>query len=138
MAVSVLASLYPGTVSSCPDGRQPLAPFYAAHYTNCLHVPTSTFLRFACLVSTFPPPPLLQARLPFFDSTLDLVHCVNSVKYLPILEFEELLFEWDRVLRVGEWNHARHAWAVWHCLSLHLCITAGMARVCEWQSAASE
>ena len=42
-----------------------------------------------------------QARLPFFDGTLDLVHCVNSVKYLPLGEFEDLLFEWDRVLRVG-------------------------------------
>eukprot|EP00270_Netrium_digitus_P003644 TRINITY_DN1430_c0_g2_i1.p1 TRINITY_DN1430_c0_g2~~TRINITY_DN1430_c0_g2_i1.p1 ORF type:complete len:239 (+),score=75.81 TRINITY_DN1430_c0_g2_i1:361-1077(+) len=42
-----------------------------------------------------------KARLPLFDNTLDLIHCVNSIKYLPILEFEELLFEWDRVLRVG-------------------------------------
>ncbi|CAI5532607.1 unnamed protein product [Closterium sp. Naga37s-1] len=42
------------------------------------------------------------ARLPFFDNTLDLVHCVNSVKYLPLGEFEDLLYEWDRVLRVGE------------------------------------
>lgn len=42
-----------------------------------------------------------KARLPFFDNTFDLVHCVNSIKYLPILEFEELVFEWDRVLRVG-------------------------------------
>lgn len=41
------------------------------------------------------------ARLPFFDNTLDLVHCVNSVKYLPLGEFEDLLYEWDRVLRVG-------------------------------------
>ncbi|CAI5528409.1 unnamed protein product [Closterium sp. Naga37s-1] len=42
-----------------------------------------------------------KARLPLFDNTLDLVHCVNSIKYLPVLEFEELIFEWDRVLRVG-------------------------------------
>ena len=55
-------------------------------------------------ISKFPCPSSLQARLPFFDGTLDLVHCVNSIKYLPMLEFEELLFEWDRVLRVGEWD----------------------------------
>ncbi|CAI5484951.1 unnamed protein product [Closterium sp. Yama58-4] len=42
-----------------------------------------------------------KARLPFFDGSLDLIHSVNSVKYLPMLEFEEMLFEWDRVLRVG-------------------------------------
>ncbi|CAI5489255.1 unnamed protein product, partial [Closterium sp. Naga37s-1] len=40
-------------------------------------------------------------RLPFMDGTLDMVHCVNSIKYLPIQEFEELLYDWDRVLRVG-------------------------------------
>lgn len=45
---------------------------------------------------------LSQSRLPLFDNTLDIIHCVNSVKYLPMIEFEELLFEWDRVLRVGE------------------------------------
>lgn len=42
-----------------------------------------------------------KARLPFFDNTLDIIHCVNSVKYLPMLEFEELIYEWDRVLRPG-------------------------------------
>eukprot|EP00850_Spirogloea_muscicola_P021249 SM000242S08485 [mRNA] locus=s242:88605:92567:+ [translate_table: standard] len=42
-----------------------------------------------------------KARLPFFDNTLDIVHSVNSVKYLPMLDFEELIFEWDRVLRPG-------------------------------------
>ncbi|CAI7880193.1 unnamed protein product [Closterium sp. NIES-54] len=42
-----------------------------------------------------------KARLPFFDGSLDIIHSVNSVKYLPMLEFEEMLFEWDRVLRVG-------------------------------------
>ena len=52
-----------------------------------------------------------QARLPFFDGTLDLVHCVNSVKYLPLAEFEDLLFEWDRVLRVGEYS-AQHFVAI--------------------------
>ena len=52
-----------------------------------------------------------QARLPFFDGTLDLVHCVNSVKYLPLAEFEDLLFEWDRVLRVGECS-AQHFVAI--------------------------
>ncbi|CAI5998077.1 unnamed protein product [Closterium sp. NIES-65] len=64
-----------------------------------------------------------QARLPFFDGALDIIHSVNSVKYLPMLEFEEMLFdinsvkylpvvefeemlfEWDRVLRVGESLH---------------------------------
>ncbi|CAI5513815.1 unnamed protein product [Closterium sp. Naga37s-1] len=48
-----------------------------------------------------PPSPLPQQRLPLLDNTLDLVHCVNSIKYLPMQEFEELLFDWDRVLRVG-------------------------------------
>ncbi|CAI5490896.1 unnamed protein product [Closterium sp. Naga37s-1] len=42
-----------------------------------------------------------KARLPLYDATLDIVHTVNSVKYLPMLEFEEMLFEWDRVLRGG-------------------------------------
>ncbi|CAI5491856.1 unnamed protein product [Closterium sp. Naga37s-1] len=42
-----------------------------------------------------------KARLPFFDGSLDIIHSVNSVKYLPMLEFEEMLFDWDRVLRVG-------------------------------------
>ncbi|CAI5470950.1 unnamed protein product [Closterium sp. Yama58-4] len=42
-----------------------------------------------------------KARLPFYDNTLDIIHSVNSVKYLPILDFEELVFEWDRVLRPG-------------------------------------
>ena len=43
-----------------------------------------------------------QSRLPLYDGTLDIIHSVNSIKYLPQLEFEEMLFEWDRVLRVGE------------------------------------
>eukprot|EP00897_Mesotaenium_endlicherianum_P002340 jgi/Mesen1/2133/ME000152S01217 len=42
-----------------------------------------------------------KARLPFFDNTLDVVHSMNSIKYLPLVEFEELLFEWNRVLRPG-------------------------------------
>ncbi|CAI7888208.1 unnamed protein product [Closterium sp. NIES-54] len=42
-----------------------------------------------------------KARLPLYDNTLDIIHSVNSVKYLPILDFEELVFEWDRVLRPG-------------------------------------
>ncbi|GJP29811.1 hypothetical protein CLOM_g19883 [Closterium sp. NIES-68] len=42
-----------------------------------------------------------KARLPFYDNTLDVIHSVNSVKYLPIIDFEELVFEWDRVLRPG-------------------------------------
>ncbi|CAI5514953.1 unnamed protein product [Closterium sp. Naga37s-1] len=42
-----------------------------------------------------------KARLPFYDNTLDVIHSVNSVKYMPVLEFEELVFEWDRVLRPG-------------------------------------
>ncbi|GJP83786.1 hypothetical protein CLOP_g13894 [Closterium sp. NIES-67] len=42
-----------------------------------------------------------KARLPFYDNTLDVVHNVNSVKYMPVLEFEELVYEWDRVLRPG-------------------------------------
>ncbi|CAI5505141.1 unnamed protein product [Closterium sp. Naga37s-1] len=42
-----------------------------------------------------------QARLPFFDGTLDIIHSINSIKYMPPLEFEEMLFEWDRVLRPG-------------------------------------
>ncbi|CAI5479759.1 unnamed protein product [Closterium sp. Yama58-4] len=42
-----------------------------------------------------------KARLPFYDNTLDVIHSVNSVKYMPLVEFEELVFEWDRVLRPG-------------------------------------
>ncbi|GJP54210.1 hypothetical protein CLOM_g13308, partial [Closterium sp. NIES-68] len=42
-----------------------------------------------------------QARFPFFDGTLDIIHSINSIKYMPPLEFEEMLFEWDRVLRPG-------------------------------------
>eukprot|EP00270_Netrium_digitus_P015359 TRINITY_DN5367_c0_g1_i1.p1 TRINITY_DN5367_c0_g1~~TRINITY_DN5367_c0_g1_i1.p1 ORF type:complete len:399 (-),score=99.11 TRINITY_DN5367_c0_g1_i1:525-1679(-) len=42
-----------------------------------------------------------RARLPFFDNTLDVVHAVNSIKYLELPEFEELLFEWNRILRPG-------------------------------------
>lgn len=42
-----------------------------------------------------------RARLPFFDNSLDVVHSVNSIKYLPLEEFEELVMEWDRVLRPG-------------------------------------
>jgi len=30
-----------------------------------------------------------------------VVHSVNSIKYIPIVQFEELVYEWDRVLRVG-------------------------------------
>jgi len=44
----------------------------------------------------------VQSRLPLYDGTLDIVHSVNSIKYLPPLEFEELLYEWDRVLRAGQ------------------------------------
>ncbi|CAI5484946.1 unnamed protein product [Closterium sp. Yama58-4] len=44
---------------------------------------------------------ILKARLPFFNGSLDIIHSVNSIKYLPMLEFEEMLFEWDRVLRVS-------------------------------------
>ena len=62
-----------------------------------------------------------QARLPFFDGTLDLVHCVNSVKYLPLAEFEDLLFEWDRVLRVGECS-AQHFVAIsWYPVASGSC-----------------
>ncbi|CAI5983421.1 unnamed protein product [Closterium sp. NIES-64] len=50
---------------------------------------------------SLPPDQPLQRRLPFMDGMLDMVHCVNSIKYLPIQEFEELLYDWDRVLRVG-------------------------------------
>eukprot|EP00850_Spirogloea_muscicola_P017995 SM000160S02536 [mRNA] locus=s160:148373:150650:+ [translate_table: standard] len=42
-----------------------------------------------------------KARLPFFDNTLDVIHSVNSIKYLTLPDFEELVFEWDRVLRPG-------------------------------------
>lgn len=42
-----------------------------------------------------------KSRLPFFDNTLDIIHNMNSIKYFSIEEFEELLFEWDRVLRPG-------------------------------------
>ncbi|CAI5956775.1 unnamed protein product [Closterium sp. NIES-65] len=50
---------------------------------------------------SLPPDQPLQRRLPFMDGMLDMVHCVNSIKYLPIQEFEELLYDWDRVLRVA-------------------------------------
>lgn len=40
-------------------------------------------------------------RLPLYDNTLDIVHSVNSIKFLPIFEFEELIFDWDRVIRAG-------------------------------------
>lgn len=43
----------------------------------------------------------LQARLPFYDNTLDIVHTMHATKYLPLIEFEEMLFDWDRVLRPG-------------------------------------
>jgi len=42
-----------------------------------------------------------KARQPFFDGTLDIIHNINSVKYFTPSEFEELLFEWDRILRPG-------------------------------------
>eukprot|EP00897_Mesotaenium_endlicherianum_P000402 jgi/Mesen1/10362/ME000080S09744 len=42
-----------------------------------------------------------KARLPFFDNTLDVIHSVNSIKYLELIEYEELVMEWDRVLRPG-------------------------------------
>eukprot|EP00271_Cylindrocystis_brebissonii_P013201 TRINITY_DN32847_c0_g1_i1.p1 TRINITY_DN32847_c0_g1~~TRINITY_DN32847_c0_g1_i1.p1 ORF type:complete len:412 (-),score=53.40 TRINITY_DN32847_c0_g1_i1:407-1642(-) len=43
----------------------------------------------------------LGARLPLFDNTLDLIHAVSAIKYLPLLEFEEMLYDWNRVLRPG-------------------------------------
>ncbi|CAI5491863.1 unnamed protein product [Closterium sp. Naga37s-1] len=43
-----------------------------------------------------------KVRLPFYDNTLDIVHATNAIKSMPSpAEFEEVLFEWDRVLRVG-------------------------------------
>lgn len=42
-----------------------------------------------------------KARQPFFDNSLDIIHAINSIKYFPIPEFEELMFEWDRILRPG-------------------------------------
>lgn len=41
------------------------------------------------------------SRLPFYDGVLDVIHSVNSIKYIPLLQFEELIYEWDRVLRPG-------------------------------------
>eukprot|EP00850_Spirogloea_muscicola_P004074 SM000017S02814 [mRNA] locus=s17:459314:462095:- [translate_table: standard] len=41
----------------------------------------------------------MNARLPFFDGTLDIVHTSSSLKGVNVHEFEELLFEWDRILR---------------------------------------
>eukprot|EP00897_Mesotaenium_endlicherianum_P008397 jgi/Mesen1/7586/ME000393S06679 len=41
------------------------------------------------------------ARLPFFDGTLDIVHTAFSIKFFSMLAFEELLFDYDRVLRPG-------------------------------------
>ncbi|GJP50646.1 hypothetical protein CLOM_g9786, partial [Closterium sp. NIES-68] len=40
-------------------------------------------------------------RLPVFDGTLDVIHCATPLQRLPLLAWEHLLFEWDRVLRVG-------------------------------------
>ncbi|CAI5484945.1 unnamed protein product [Closterium sp. Yama58-4] len=43
-----------------------------------------------------------KVRLPFYDNTLDILHASNAIKFMPSpAEFEEVLFEWDRVLRVG-------------------------------------
>ncbi|CAI7804327.1 unnamed protein product [Closterium sp. NIES-54] len=43
-----------------------------------------------------------KVRLPFYDNTLDILHATNAIKFMPSpAEFEEVLFEWDRVLRVG-------------------------------------
>lgn len=47
-----------------------------------------------------------QARLPLPDGVLDLVHwgleASPAPMALPLLRFQEILYEWDRVLRVGE------------------------------------
>ncbi|CAI6005455.1 unnamed protein product [Closterium sp. NIES-64] len=44
-------------------------------------------------------------RLPLFDNTVDIIHCgATCMLYLPLtplLPWEHMLFEWDRVLRVG-------------------------------------
>ncbi|CAI5485760.1 unnamed protein product [Closterium sp. Naga37s-1] len=44
-------------------------------------------------------------RLPLFDNTVDIIHCgATCMHYLPLtplLPWEHMLFEWDRVLRVG-------------------------------------
>lgn len=58
----------------------------------------------------------VQARLPFFDGVLDIVHSSASIKYLPLLQFEELLYEWDRVLRAGQLNSAQRLH--WYVLPL--------------------
>jgi len=33
-----------------------------------------------------------QARLPLYDGVLDIIHSVNSIKYIPPVEFEELIY----------------------------------------------
>ncbi|GJP43810.1 hypothetical protein CLOM_g3222 [Closterium sp. NIES-68] len=43
----------------------------------------------------------LKARQPFFDNTLDIIHSAQSVRYFSVLELEELMFEWHRILRPG-------------------------------------
>ncbi|CAI5970353.1 unnamed protein product [Closterium sp. NIES-64] len=53
-------------------------------------------------VPSHPPP----GEAAILRHTLDVIHSVNSVnvnsvKYMPVMEFEELVFEWDRVLRPG-------------------------------------
>eukprot|EP00850_Spirogloea_muscicola_P015638 SM000122S25745 [mRNA] locus=s122:45280:47607:+ [translate_table: standard] len=42
-----------------------------------------------------------KARLPFFDGTLDVVHSSSSLRHIKVIEFEELMYEWDRILRPG-------------------------------------
>ncbi|CAI5496875.1 unnamed protein product [Closterium sp. Naga37s-1] len=75
-------------------------------YDNTLDILHATN---AIISASFPPtpPPLIslpshQVRLPFYDNTLDILHATNAIKFMPSpAEFEEVLFEWDRVLRVG-------------------------------------
>ncbi|CAI5482084.1 unnamed protein product [Closterium sp. Yama58-4] len=43
-------------------------------------------------------------RVPLFDNTLDIIHCGATCMHtppVPLLPWEHMLFEWDRVLRVG-------------------------------------
>ena len=41
------------------------------------------------------------ARLPFPDHSMDIIHVGSSINGMPYDEFEEMMFDWDRVLRPG-------------------------------------
>ncbi|GJP42125.1 hypothetical protein CLOM_g1724 [Closterium sp. NIES-68] len=42
-----------------------------------------------------------SARLPFYDNTIDVIHTGTSINDVDFEEFEEMFYDWDRVLRPG-------------------------------------